>query len=437
MFRLGGLGENRKVEVRFTKESYSPQLFMKQPTGTPNWVVALWNRTYFEGVVRGPDGKSVANAHLRANQGPKRAEGVVITEIWTEARTDTDGRFRMYVQPDKYDIQVRSPNGVARLPRTTIIVDEAKRLDIQLEAGVRFRAKTVDSERGKPVAAVRLWHWQHPGVEGRSGDDGTLEIVGMFPGKFEFRVEADGYTRWWSDDAVSEWNRRQKIDRLGGWQRNFDHLDFDLASDMKPVTIMLERGVRISGRVLDPDGNPVAGATVAPALTGTGNSLTGDTRFSVASRDDGTFEMLLPASGERDYNLVVHDGKFQEWRRWANGVLPPIRTKPGQELRNVTLDLTRPATVRGRVTDAAGQPVARRQVRAAAADKRENRYYDPTTETDDDGYFELRFVRPGKQLIQVAPFWLDPEEAPAGTSQTVNVDAGEVRTDVDLKVPKE
>ncbi len=202
---------------------------------------------------------------------------------------------------------------------------------------------------------------------------------------------------------------------------------------MEPVTIALERAVKITGKVLDPDGKPVAGATVAPALTGTGNSLTGDTRFSVQTDKDGRFTMTLPASGGRQYNLVAHDGKYQQWRHWANGVLPPIGTKPGQEIRGVELKLTKPATVRGRVTDRDGQPVGNREVRAAAADLLENRYYDPTVTTSADGTFELKFIRPGEQSIQVAPFWLDPRQAPAGTSQPLTLKPGEIKEGVELR----
>jgi hypothetical protein len=82
--------------------------------------------------------------------------------------------------------------------------------------------------------------------------------------------------------------------------------------------------------------------------------------------------MALPASGEREYNLVAHDGKYGEWRRWANGVHHPFRTKPGQQLALVLM-LTRPARVRGRVIDKNGKPVAGRDVRASAADKLGNR----------------------------------------------------------------
>jgi protocatechuate 3,4-dioxygenase beta subunit len=434
-FRIRGLDKDRKVEVVVRKAGYTPQLFLMQPTGQPGWVIVLGNKTYFEGQVTGPDGKPVPGARIRANCGPKRADGVMITEIWTEATTEDDGRYRMYAQADVYDIQVRVPGvGAARLARTALGADEAKRLDISLERAVTFRANVVDSLTNDPVPGVRLWHWQHPGVEGRSKEDGIITIPDMLPGPFRFQVEAPDYARWWSEEASTEWSRRKIDETRGGWQRNFDQIDFDLKPGMEPVTITLERGVTVTGRVLDPDGKPVAGATVAPALTGTGNSLTGDTRFSVETDKHGRFSVLLPASGARDYNLVAHDGKYEQWRSWANGVLPPFRTKPGQVIENVELQLTRPATVRGRLTDANGKPVGGREVRASAADRRENRYYDPTVTTAPDGSYELKFIRPGENFIQVAPFWLDARQAPEGTSRTVTLAPGESSDAIDFRI---
>jgi protocatechuate 3,4-dioxygenase beta subunit len=435
-FRIGKLGKGSKVEVVVRKPGYTPQLFLTQPTGQPGWVIVLGNKTYFEGRVSSPEGQPVAGARIRANNGPKRADGGMITEIWTEATTGDDGRYRMYAQADVYDIQVRVPGvGVARLPDTPLGSDEAKRLDVVLDRGVTFRAKLVDSLTGKPVPGVRLWHWQHPGAEGRSGEDGVASIPDMMPGPFQFQLDAPGYARWWSDEAASEWNRRRIDETRGGWQRNFDPIDFHLRPGMKPVTITVERGVTVTGRVLDPDGKPVAGATVAPALTGSGNSLTGDTRFSVETGDDGKFQVVLPASGGREYNLIAHDGKFGQWRTWANGVLPPFRTQPGEVVRDVVIRLTRPATVRGRVTDANGRPVSSREVRASAADRLENRYYDPTVTTADNGSYELRFIRPGEHFIQVAPFWLDARQAAEETSRMLTLTPGELKEGVDFRLP--
>ena len=198
------------------------------------------------------------------------------------------------------------------------------------------------------------------------------------------------------------------------------------------MTVVLEKSVHIRGRVVDPDGNPVAGATAAAALTGSGNSLTGDDRFSVTTGADGTFEMELPASNGAEYNLMAHDGKYQQWRKWANGTLPPIRTKPGQKIEGVDIQLTRPATVRGRVIDERGKPVAYREVRAHAADKLENRYYDPTVKTNQHGVFELPFIRPGEQYIQAAPFLMVAEQGPADARKTVTLEAGQTVEGIEL-----
>ena len=372
-----------------------------------------------------------ASTVIRVNQGPKRANGVVITVIWTEAKTDEDGRYRLYVQPDEYEFFAKCPGvGVARLPKRPIEFGEHSQLDIQLDPGATFRANIVDSETNKPVANVRLWNRQHKGVEGRSNADGVLTVGEMVPGDFDFQVEAKGYMRWWSDQAKNLWERQSISKPDLKWQRNFDDLTFDVQPGMNPVTIAVEQGVRIRGRVIDPDGNPVVGATVAPALTGTGNSLTGDTRFSVTTKADGRFTIWLPASHEAKYNLVAHDGKYGQTRKWANGVLPPISTTPGQQIDAVELQLTRPAIVRGKVVDSNGKPVAGRDVRAEAVDKLENRYYDPTTTTKEDGTFELPFIRPGDQYIQVAPFWLIAEQGPPASTKRITLDGGQELNDV-------
>ena len=435
--RPGGFDRKQNLEVRFLKEGYSPVLILDRKPGTDGWDVTMDARTYFEGKLTAPDGRPVADALIRADQGPKSANrGYTISQIWTETRSGPDGRYRLYVAPDGYRIEVRVPGvGAARL-RATAGKGEAQPLDIGLTPGVAFRARAVDAQTGEPVAGVRLHHWQYKGIEGTSDANGNVTIDAMFPGKFVFQVGAPGgYARWWSEQGASEWARRQVLGDRGGWQRNFDGIDFELGPDAAPVTIKLERGVTIQGAVLDPDGKPVAGATVAPALTGTGNSITGDTRYSVETGEDGRYAMLLPASNARDYNLVAHDGAYRVWRRWANGVLNPIHTRPGQALDDVTLLLERPATVRGRVRDAAGRPAARREVRACGTDQLDNRYYVPTVETDAEGRFELKFVRPGENYVQVAPFWLDPRQAPAGASQTVKVQAGQVKEGVDLVGP--
>ena len=440
-FKLEGFDLDQKtIEVRFSKEGFSPRYMFRQPLGTLKESLVMDSNTYFEGTVTGPDGKTVPQALIRATPPQKRAEGVTITEVWTTTTTDENGRYRLYVQADSYKIVLRHAAGVARLDDMVIEKDQALQLDIQLNQGVVFKAKVLDSRTQEPVADLKLYSWSQKGIEGISNKEGILEIAGMPEGKFEFNVEGEtiGLRRWWSDSCMNKWQRRtfSKDPDKKGWQRNFDNLAFDLRMGMEPVTIIVEKGARIRGKVLDPEGNPVTGATVGPALTGTGNSLTGDTRFSARSNEAGSFEMLLPASNNREYNIMVHDGGYQEWRKWGNGVLPPFKTTPGQEMNDVVISLTRPASVHGRAVDQQGNPVAKREVRASAYDKMGNRYYDPTTRTDDQGYFKLDFIRPGKHYIQVAPFWLSATEAPEGTSKLVELKEGETIKDVQLTTAK-
>lgn len=437
-FTGAGYSPKEGAEVRVTKEGYGPKTFDAVKGGTADLRVELDNTTYFEGTVKAPDGTPVPNIIVRASN-PKFSNGHEIGQIWTETTADAEGRYRLYVEPAEFDINVRAPGvGVARSMDVSIREGQRIGFDIALKEGVDFRGKVVDSITGAPVEGLRLAHWlrgKEFDIEGRSGPDGIILIEDLPPGPLEFQVEVPGHARWWSEEALSKWYRKtieERDARYGPWQRNFDRLDFDIAPGMGPVTIVAEKGVTVRGRVLDPEGKPVAGATAAPALTGTGNSLTGDTRFSVETKGDGTYEMFLPASGDRDYNLMAHDGGYFEWRNWANGVNEPFRTRPGEVLEGVDIRLTRPATVRGRVVDAVGKPVADRQVRASAADTLENRYYDPTTTTDADGRFELKFIRPGEQHIQAYPFWLRAIDAPKGTSGILELEPGEVREGIEL-----
>jgi hypothetical protein len=124
------------------------------------------------------------------------------------------------------------------LPETALGTDEARRLDIALLPGVMFRAKVVDSLTGQPIAGVRLWNWQHPGIEGRSGEDGIVSIADMLPGSFNFSFDAPDYARWWSDQSTSPWGKRRFLPgRSGGpaWQRNFDPSGRRGSADASPT----------------------------------------------------------------------------------------------------------------------------------------------------------------------------------------------------------
>jgi Carboxypeptidase regulatory-like domain len=448
VFRLKpGSADMQYVEIRFSKPGYSPQYFPQQPRGAKNFVVTLDDKTYLEGTVRGLGHKPVAGATIKGVQAAFNANGYVYDGVETATTSDDQGRYRLLLFPSTYEVRVSRPGaGSTRLTGVLVSAGHAKQLDIDLKPSVQFEAKVVDANTGKPVEKFVLYSWRDPKVLGISDAKGRLTIDDMLPGKYDFNVghgpqrKMRGMTyyehgelgRWWSAQAVTPWQRKKFED--SGWQRNFDDLSFDLSPGMAPVTIEVEQGVVFAGHVYDPDGKPVFPATVAPALTGTGNSLTGDTRYSTKTASDGSYRVVMPAGNEYAYNLMAHDGDYSHWRKWANAVSEPLKTKPGQRFENMEFKLARGATVRGRVVSEAGRLVGNREVRAQAADLRENRYYDPTVKVRNDGSFELKFVRPGKQYIQVSPFWLRAGDANGSSSVVIDLKPGEIREGIELTV---
>ncbi|HEV3302654.1 MAG TPA: carboxypeptidase regulatory-like domain-containing protein [Planctomycetaceae bacterium] len=448
VFRLKpGSAGMQYVELRFSKPGYSPQYFPQQPRGVKNFVVTLDDKTYLEGTVRGIGRKPAAGATIKGVQAPFNANGYVYDGVETETTSDAQGHYRLLLFPSTYEVRVSLAGaGSTRLTGILVSAGQAKHLDIDLKQSVRFEAKVIDANAAKPAEKFVLYSWRDPKVLGISDAKGKIAIDNMLPGKYDFNVgqgpprkmrglnyyEHGELGRWWSAQAVNPWQRKKLED--SGWQRNFDDLSFDLSPGMPPVTIEVEQGVVFAGHVYDPDSNPVFRATVAPALTGTGNSLTGDTRYSTKTASDGSYRVVMPAGNDHPYNLMAHDGDYNHWRKWANAVSEPLKTKPGQRFENFDFKLMRGATVRGRILSEAGRVVGNREVRAQAADMRENRYYDPTVKVRADGSFELKFVRPSKQYIQVSPFWLQASDAVGRSSVLIDLKPGEVRERIELTV---
>ncbi|MCS7469686.1 PQQ-binding-like beta-propeller repeat protein [Stieleria sp. ICT_E10.1] len=446
-FRPDSDNGRSKVEVRWMKPGYSPHYVAQQPVGVDGLIVTLDSTTYIEGTVTAADGSPAADVTVRGTQKNIQGDGVQITEVATETKTDQFGKYRLYVFPDDYEITVADAVGVARTNTLQLSHGQALEKSIQLEPGVRFEALVKDANSGEPFAGLVLWSFAQKQFRGTSDAQGRLVIDGMLPGEFQFSVGAGDpieyrgmkfhrngpLGRWWSPDAKHEWQRHDV--KPGTFQRNFDGLAFDLTPGMKPVQIVVEQGVEFSGHVYDPNGNPRSGATVAPAKTGSGNSLTGDTRYSAKTAEDGSYNVVMPAGNEFHYNLMAFDGEYSQWRKWGAVARDPLPTQPGLKMDGYDFTLTRGATVRGKVASLE-EDAPPRQVRAHPADLRGNRYYDPTVDVQADGTFELRGLRPGKHYIQVSPFWLAAEDAENGASVIIEVTDGDVREGIQLRAPE-
>src|SRR5258708_3654490 len=66
-FHLKKFMGRRELELRISKEGFSPWYEPRQPCGVGDLKVALGNKTYFEGTVYSSDGKPIADALVRAD----------------------------------------------------------------------------------------------------------------------------------------------------------------------------------------------------------------------------------------------------------------------------------------------------------------------------------------------------------------------------------
>jgi protocatechuate 3,4-dioxygenase beta subunit len=427
-FILKGLAPNQQIELRFSKKGFSPHYILKQDTGVGDLVIHMNDRTYFEGVVRSPEGKPLANVEVRGDSGPKKADHLYIDHVWTQTTTDAGGHYKLFVSPDDYHLQVRVPDsGVGRIA-ATIAEGEHKTQEIQLAAGISFVAKFVDSESAVPIAGVKMWVEHQKQMTVTSNDHGIVTIPNLFPGRLAFIITSPDHARSWSEDNLQPNGRSQEEAALVFELAN---MYFDIKPDMKPVTITMEKAVVVTGKVVDPHGKPRGGAMVVPIVSETGEQIVGPSMITI-TRSDGTFEMKLPASIDLECSLIARDGPPAHRRDFADGASAKMKTAPGQHVENVKIELTHGATVKGRVVDKNGQPISNREVKAFATDHLEARYDGPSTHTDKDGKFELTLIRPTEQSIQVAPFVEVRETSKEESAVIVDLKPGEVKDGVEL-----
>ncbi|MDQ6800051.1 MAG: carboxypeptidase-like regulatory domain-containing protein [Acidobacteriota bacterium] len=155
-----------------------------------------------------------------------------------------------------------------------------------------------------------------------------------------------------------------------------------LTAKSSPLTIEVDRGVVISGRVAYSDGTPVAGATVSTRP------------FTSAGRSDdkGTFTLRNVVAGK--VMLVAMTSEQQ---------LQSSPTEVSAPARNVVITIPAPARVEGRVTDKeTGQPITDFQVAFAWRDSRGGSFGRPIPFHNDDGSFVLDNLGAGPLRLQVA-----------------------------------
>lgn len=289
------------------------------------------------GTVVATDGAPVANARIDAAllDARNRLEASAISDAagHFEVLGLVDGAYRLVVFADGYVRGERKPvRAGAR--------DE--RLVIQPQSSVALRVEGGEGPLTRYDALLRLYHAEQDtighvptaqvqAVLPRDVEDGWFRIPDVDPGTYVVQVEADGYARSFSEP-------------------------FEVAPNAPEVRVELamSRGGALTGRVVGPDGAPVADAQVetlpgfvedGPLAEVMGRMVPHrTTRAVVRTQRDGTFTLPRLAAGEyqlriehphhstlRLRELPVADGETHD--------LGDLQLVPGAEIRGkVMLD---------------------------------------------------------------------------------------------------
>lgn len=121
------------------------------------------------------------------------------------------------------------------------------------EGGCTIRGRVVDAGTREPVGGV-LARMRHMGKAHNTrdvpvNDEGVFEFTGLEPGRCEILLIADGKDGGWADTPYLTPEPQRVV--LGE------------EAGKTEVTFSLERGLLITGRVVDPTGRPVGGAKVS------------------------------------------------------------------------------------------------------------------------------------------------------------------------------
>jgi RNA polymerase sigma factor (sigma-70 family) len=211
-------------------------------------------------VVLADDGKPVAGAWV----------GLISPEGYHEVRTDRGGRFDFDgCRPGEYELYVLAPTNAEYLSLRDTLTIPAERAEVErvvrVQRGTAVRGRVVDEQSGQGIPGVQLQARRKaaPGEEAFGGGP----IVGLAQtgpdGRFQVHVPS-GKRRLVLAGSVPgylisdpNYGRESDLD-----PRYVQSVDVRPNQPPAEVAFRLNRGLVLTGRVLDPEGKPVGGAQV-------------------------------------------------------------------------------------------------------------------------------------------------------------------------------
>lgn len=337
----------RNGEIKSTTQPEKPT----NPARTaPRAVSANWTldedpegHILLQGQVQGADGKGIGGAKVWIDSVPPRT-----------TTSEEDGSFEFDKLVGRtYHLGAASGEMIGG-PVGFKLTEKPDPVIIRISEGATLIAIVVD-ENDKPLEGADVKAGDDEERVVRTNAEGKATIKPVRPGWIPVEASADGYASSMAITTIGS----------GGAVGN--------------IKLTLKKGVAISGKVVDEQGQPIAKAriTVAPGMWGWSEH-----RAKTTSDEKGEFTLV--ALPEGSHILASVDGEHTPSRS------APV-TVGSQPVSGITITMKAGASLAGIVVDADGKPVPAAAVRVAGkgADMWWRQQMRQTT-TDAEGKFALR-----------------------------------------------
>ena len=297
-------------------------------------------------------------------------------------KTDSEGAFHVSgLPPGPYDVTVRGTHVETVMVKSRVTglerprkskqtwVDAAHSIEagtsnllFTLTPGTTIRGRVVD-DRGVARDRFRIsaqrtdsdnWSPTDMAYHSFSTKDGTFELAGLSPGKWE----------------VQAWDRDQPSEEI----------EVVLPDQRGAVELVLPRLGTVTGTVVDPGGDPVRRAQVELSAASQGVGRERD-------RTDAEGRFELDRGGLGNVRLRAHGNGFAP-SAWLD-----LDLASGQAMTGVVLRLRTGGKLVGQFLTHDGKPIPRSDVSVYAEDHHES------TQTNAQGVFELEHLAPGEYQV--------------------------------------
>jgi protocatechuate 3,4-dioxygenase beta subunit len=295
-----------------------------------------------------------------SDPGGKPAEGATVILGLLAGTTDASGTFQLSGAPAGADgVEAFGKEDLAaRKDTVRVKTGETVEVPLRLAKAATVIGSVIDEKTRRPLAGVRVsastagvaFRDEVRSRRARTDAKGRFRIAGLMARRYTVRAAKTDYLPVSMPGVVAA------------------------VSAPSDVAIALPKAAGIAGRVGDESGAPVAGARVRFARETNIRSLVrgGPSAFlgrpGVTTGPDGSFRLrgLAP-----DKNLTLEAAKAGYVTAKRHG----ITLKSGEIVKDVALVVRRGLEARGRVLDAAGQPVIGAEIRISPADRGGARFF--------------------------------------------------------------